>query len=180
MAEQTHSDVVGIDVVWTKNLWISFPEFNPSCVDWKHKVKLSLIHNRSLQFPEITLDCFPSELMSTDRLWSIKASHSAEASTLSVVRLCHCFHRKLERQEMAGCCTTHRGGYSCICFYSCFLASGLLSGDTAVCTLAAEVPGGQRQMTKRRKLDTISKRKKRNNQHNANTNSKVIHLYQPD
>lgn len=41
---------------------------------------------------------------------------------------------------MTGCCVTHRGGYSCICFYSCFLAFGLLSGDTAVCTPAAEVP----------------------------------------
>lgn len=37
-------------------------------------------------------------------------------------------------------CDTYRGGYSCICFCSCFLASGLLCGDTAVCTPAAEVP----------------------------------------
>jgi len=42
-------------------------------------------------------------------------------------------------------CVTHRGGCSCICFYSCFLASGLLSGDKAVCTPAAEVPGSRRR-----------------------------------
>lgn len=83
-----------------------------------------------------------SHIMSIDRLWAIKARSSctAGASTLSGVYLCHSFHRKMERQEMAGCCITYRGGYSCICFYSCFLASALLFGDTAVCTLAAEVP----------------------------------------
>lgn len=64
--------------------------------------------------------------------------HFAEATRFSVVYLCHCFHRKLE--ETAGFCVTHRGGYSCIGFYSCFLVSGLLSGDTVVCTLVAEVP----------------------------------------
>lgn len=57
-----------------------------------------------------------------------------------LLSICVTFHRKLWRQEMAGCCVTHRGGYSCICFYSCFLAFGPLSGDTAVCTPAAEVP----------------------------------------
>lgn len=57
-----------------------------------------------------------------------------------MLSICVTFHRKLERQEMAGCYVTHRGGYSCICFYSCFLAFGLLSGDTAVYTPAAEVP----------------------------------------
>ena len=40
-AEQTHSDVVGIDVVRTKNIWICFPDFNPSCVDWNNNDKLS-------------------------------------------------------------------------------------------------------------------------------------------
>ena len=150
-AEQTHSDVVGIDVVWTRNIWICFPDFNPSCVNWKDKVKLSLMHNKSStgsSYHHLTF--FPPNIMSIDRLCPIKAksSCSAEASVLSGVCLCHSFHRKLERQEMAAGCKTYRGGYSCICFYSCFLAFGLLSGDTAVCTPAAEVPDNWQQKTK--------------------------------
>lgn len=54
--------------------------------------------------------------------------------------LCHSFHRKMERQEIASCCETYKAGYSCIGFCSCFRASGLLCGDTAACTLVAEEP----------------------------------------
>lgn len=70
-AEQTHSDVVGIHVVWTRNIWICFPDFNPSCVNWKHKFKLSLTHNK---MSSVSWDhTFFSKLMSIDRLWAIKA-----------------------------------------------------------------------------------------------------------
>lgn len=101
-AERTHSDVVGIDVVRTKNIWICFPDFHPSCVDWKHNVKLSFRHNKmstvSWHQTFVTL-CSFSSIMSIDRQWAImtRSSRSAEASTLSGVYLCHSFHRKLER-----------------------------------------------------------------------------------
>lgn len=51
-AEHTHSDIVGIDVVWTRNIRIHFPDFNTCRVDWKHKVKTIstqqklLVHNK--------------------------------------------------------------------------------------------------------------------------------------
>lgn len=35
-AESTHSDVVGVDVIWTRKIWICFHDFNPRRVNWKH------------------------------------------------------------------------------------------------------------------------------------------------
>lgn len=76
-------------------------------------------------------------------LRAIKATSPRSAGgphLLLAVCLCHSFHRKMERQEMASCCETYKAGYSCIGFCSCFRASGLLCGDTAACTLVAEEP----------------------------------------
>lgn len=78
IAKQTHSDVVGIDVVWTKNVWICFRNFNPSCVNWKHKVKLIKAQQNVYSFLRAHMKvAFFSNLKSN---WS---SHSAEVSTLS-------------------------------------------------------------------------------------------------
>lgn len=35
-AESTHSDVVGVDVIWTRKIWICFHDFNPRRVNCKH------------------------------------------------------------------------------------------------------------------------------------------------
>lgn len=131
-----------IDSLWCSWHWCSLtqeyldllPGFRPALCQLKNKGQAVINAGRNA-FSSLT-----SPIMPIDRVWAIKAARRAGASALTGVYLCHSFHRKLGRQEMAGCCETYRGGYSCICFYSCFLASGLLFGDTAVCIPAAEVP----------------------------------------
>lgn len=105
-----------------------------------------------------------SHIMSIElSLCAIKATSPRSAGAprlLSAVCLCHFFHRKMERQEMAGCCETYKAGYSCIGFCSCFRASGLLCGDTAACTLVAEEPDHKRKTAKRKSKVRMIKNKK--------------------
>lgn len=90
--------------------------------------------------------------MAADRLQAIKTLSlcSAQAATLSVCVILSTGSWRDRKWQVAA--LTHRGGYSCICFCSCFLAFGPLSGDTAVCTLAAEVPVKWKEEEKGNKL----------------------------
>ena len=94
-------------------------------------------------------------------LWlcTIKATslRSAGAPVCSELSLCVILHRKMERQEMAGCCDTYKAEYSYIGFCSCFRASGLLCADTAACTLVAEEP---ERAKRKAKVKMIKKQKK--------------------
>lgn len=102
-SEQTHSDVVCIDVVWTRNFWICFPDFNASRVNWKKNTR-----DKLKSFPRSDMMLFSCQRVDCELLKQ-KSARSAEAAALSVVYLCHSFHRKLERQETAGCCETLTG-----------------------------------------------------------------------
>lgn len=141
---------------WINSLWCSwhwcnlnqgdlnlFPRFQPSSCQLETQFTLWLRWKmKCLQFPEITHNVD----------WAIAVRYQSNISALcrgprllSAVCSCHSFHRKMERQEMAGCCETYKAGYSCIGFCSCFQASGLLCGDTAACILVAEEPDCKRK-----------------------------------
>lgn len=179
MAAQTHSDVVGIDVVWTKNLWISFPEFNPSRVDWKHKVKLSLMHNKKSMISRDNTWCF---FFRTHVYWQAVIYQSFTLCRGLYVSCCTFVSLFPQEVGETGNGRLLRDSQGRIFLYLFLLLfSGFWPSFRGYSSLHSCCWSTWWSTTQKRKLDTVPKSyKKRNIRHNATTNSEDTHSYQPD